>query len=353
LEEVKSGALEKAARGTVSAVGECYDSLVELRESVKQIQAHMKKRADWPVLLERFSLIDRALALSQGSRPDQENADARKALPETLEALRNLMKEVSTACDNDPTDETSELVDEVYSQINKQIHALENVGTQRNRWNDWLDEIVKSYNDCANAMDVAAIAVSDGARGKSNWESNASKAINSAVAALNEIANIEDTMKSNTLMGLDHNWKQLPVPYEGFSALESLRFLLHATQKSLTSSAEASARGIAYRIGEEKPNTGQVHSVPLSGPIFERVQAVVNSYFTPGTTTQAVRCIAVCWPVWVVYSSNSQEDKNQRNALIASALYWRLIWKTKPDRQEELTNELAELYMKVRANHTA
>jgi hypothetical protein len=76
-------------------------------------------------------------------------------------------------------------------------------------------------------------------------------------------------------------------------------------------------------------------------------------YFTPGITSQIVNCIAVCLPIWLVYTGNDATNIGQRKRLIGSAIYFGLIHGTVPAFRSELRDKLQDLYHRVMMGGTA
>lgn len=359
LEQVRGDAYRLAALQTTHAVEACSAVLDQLRDAVTELRLHLHTQANWPVLQRRFTTLEHSLALMQGKRPDEPNPEALRTLPETTAALDTLMKDVSSACDADHDEHIAKLVDTVYTKLNEQNQSFEEVDTKRSKWSEWNEQIEALHDNCRTSMDDAAIAVVSGAENKTDWLKRASAALESAIKALNGITSINTSMVHDAAED-----KRVLVETEsvhspdGKTAIEVLQVMLHTTLTSLTAASMTGVMRVAYAPSGAAGSDNLIPSVSLSktdAGLIKRVQALVRQpkYFAPGSTTQTVNCIAVCWPVWLVYSSDNPTDVQQRTSLIASALYFNLIWGTIPETHGELTDQLQPLYLDTLKSRTA
>lgn len=349
LESVRGDAYESAAKTTVKALETCDDKLAQLRETVADLQKHLQSQSKWPELQRRFATIEQSLELVQDKRTGQLNEDALRALPAALEGLHALMKEISSACNADPNGEIQNLVDRIYSRIADQNTALADVDTQREKWSQWLDQIRDYHQACGNAMDDAAQAVCDGERGQSNWRQQAVASLTKAISALNGIKQIDAAMAA---AAPQDNYKRIDTkdPQAPHPAIDVLSSILEITRKSLVPPETALFHPASYSSGDGQPASNAVPSLSLNqtnAGLVAEVQQLVRQprYFTPGSTTQTINCIAVCWPVWIVYPSNGPDDVANRTSLIASALYFGLIRGAKRDVFSELSAKLQGIYI--------
>jgi hypothetical protein len=318
LEKVRGDAYYESAQSTERAVEACNTTLSDLRDAVSKLRLHVDRHANWPALQQRFSTLEQSLALAQGKHSDQENAEALRSIPQTIDALRSLMKEISSACNDDPDGQVADLVDRVYRQINGQNRAVENVDAHKSKWNEWINEIAEFHQRCGSSMDKAAIAVTEGVNNKAGWQDRALSALKAAGEALNGIEAVDKKMAEDAPSTGRIRFEQDVTP-QGITAIKTLRMMLDATQTSLNPTVRITAIQVAYRTGKAQASQSQVPSLSLSktdAGLIHEVQALVRQprYFTPGSTTQTVNCIAVCWPVWVVYSTNNPVDVQQRTS---------------------------------------
>lgn len=349
LESVRGDAYESAAKSTVKALQTCDDRLDKLRKAVTDLQKHLQSQAQWPQLRQRFATLEQSLELIQDKRTGQLNETALRALPATLEGLRALMKEISSECNADPDGEIQSLVDHIYSRIADQNSSLEEVDAQRGKWSHWLDQIENFHGACGDAMDDAAVAIADGVRGSADWRSRAEASLQKAIDALHGIEDINSQMAAQA--PIDHyTHVDTSLPGAPTTALLALTSILDTTRQSLTPPDAALYRPASYSTGGGQPSSAAVPSFPLGqndAGLISEVQYLVSQprYFTPGSTTQTINCIAVCWPVWVVYGSNSDSDVRNRTSLIASALYFGLIRGVRHGIYGELSAKLQDIYV--------
>jgi hypothetical protein len=143
---------------------------------------------------------------------------------------------------------------------------------------------------------------------------------------------------------------------QGRTATATLQCLLTATMKSL--SPMAGPKQVLYRFDDAEEAQAQVPSAPVGGDdpgLYMAVKALVQPgppnqqrYFIPGVSTQVVNCIAVCFPVWLMYGTNSKDDIEARKGLIEDALFFRLIWGTNKQTRAELRDKLQDLYYRLK-----
>jgi len=348
LEKVRGDAYQSAAAGAINALGVCNDHLTELRDVFSEIQQRLRGQAHWPQLEQRFNTLEQSLALVQDQRTGQVNEGALQALPATLEGLRLLMKDISSDCDVDPDGKISGLVDKIYSEIAQQNHDEDVVNTRRDEWNAWNNQIGELNDDCGDNMDKAAVAISDGVRGVEDWYQRAVASLQEALSALNGIRTIDAKMAaaavSYQMVRLNNEASDAPA-----TAIDSLACILDTTVRSLGSANIAGLRPVSWSLGSDDQVSTPVPSFPLGqndAGLIAEVQGLVQQprYFTPGSTTQTINCIAVCFPVWVVYSSNSDSDVRTRTALIESALYFGLVAGVQRGVWNELAGKLQGIY---------
>jgi hypothetical protein len=309
-----------------------------LRDTVKELRSYLHKNSDWPMLQKRFSAIENSLALMQGRHPGELNSEALRALPETTASLQLLMKEVSSDCNPDASGHVTELIDHVYNAIEDQNQEMRNLERKRIDWSMQIDEISRWYSSCAENIDSASVAIANAENNVATWLQEAVARLRAAKDDIRGLLNISPSGLAPKAAGV-----------ETMSAGKTLDQLLDATLKSLAPAATAQ---LVSHLGADTPSQilSKPNSISLtkSDPtLINKVREIVENprYFSPkGSTTQIVDCIAVCWTVWVVYSSDSAYDVDQRRSLIASALYFRLIWGTVAEAHEELANQLQKVY---------
>jgi hypothetical protein len=353
LEKVRGDAFQQAAGSTARAVEACNDTLGQLRDAVTELEKHLHAHPNWPELQKRFSALDESLGLAQGAFPNRENAEAVRALPQTLEALRDLMKEVSSACNDDPDGKAEELVDRVYSRIRDQNNAIGAVDANRGKWAAWNEGISAAHLACGKSMDEAGDAIADGQKNIGGWQARALQALASAIKALNDIQLIVMQMKAAAPEeAMKRAISDESASEAGVTAIEALGMMLEATQTSLSKPEGASAIHASYQAGGGQPSPSQPPSVNLSDSdsgLIAKVQSLVQQnnpkYFESGISTYTINCIAVCWPIWVVYSTDTPQDRQQRERLIASALAFGLIRGTVRNYHSKLIVELQGVYL--------
>jgi hypothetical protein len=202
-------------------------------------------------------------------------------------------------------------------------------------------------------MDEAGDAIADGERNVRGWQARALLALQSAIKALNDIQSINKQMEEAAQeAGMKRVIGDEPASEAGLPAIEALKGMLEATQTSLSKPGGASAMHVSYQSGGEQPSPSQPPSVNLSdsdsgliGKVQNLVQQNNPKYFESGISTYTINCIAVCWPIWVVYSTDTQQDLEQRKRLIASALAFGLIRGTFRNYHPELTMKLQGIYL--------
>jgi len=316
---------------------------------VEQLHRHLHGRPNWPELERRFATLDKSLASAEGNHPDQERAEALRALPHTLEAIRGLLSDVSKGCNDDPDGTIAALVDHLYSQIANQNQSIDEVDKNSAQWSAWNSEISVSYADCAAAMDDAATAITESVEGKSDWQVRARTALQAARAALNRIQSVTQQAEATSRASSSLSQSDGKNSSAGLSALDSLDTILALSSKSIAVYSTSTTVDIAYSIrGSEQQS--QPESVNLSqgdkgliGRVQQLVQQREPRFFSPGVWVQVINCIAVCWPIWVVYGSDSASDLENRTALIASALAFGLMPGT--ERHEDLKKRLQSIYL--------
>jgi hypothetical protein len=347
LETVRGDAFEEAAKGTIHAVEACNTALEKLRGAVTQLAQHLHSQPNWPRLQQRFATLDKSLALAEGDRPDQEKAEAVRALPQTLAALRELMQEISKACNDDPDGAIAALLDHVYSQIQNQNQMSLSVDDNKTKWADWNAQISTSYSKCAAGMDDAALIITESSRDTGDWLAHAMAALESAVSALEDMRTIMQQIKAAEPSTISAR------STDDLSSVDSLRMILSATSKSLSKGVDAiHTKHVSYGRGGTLDTRNQPPAVDLSQSdlgLIGRVQQLVHQtdprLFSPGVETQTINCIAACWPIWIVYNSNSEDDRKNRVGLIGSVVAFGLIRGTVREMHAQLKMKLQSLYL--------
>lgn len=340
VDKVQAEAYRRLAIRTQDAVVACNAALNDLQEAVKELHAYLHQHGDWPALRERFTTLETSLRSMQGDHPDEWKPDAVRSLPATTAALDRLLRDASAACQVDGDGHLAKLVDKVYTYLSAQNTSVAQVSVQEKQWTDAIGVVDLRSVSCISHLEDAAQAIIDGSARPGGWLADAKQGLS---LALQDLAAVQSKIGAVADESIEP------------SSLQTLIGLIDATRSSLDATPGSHVADVAYRIGAE--GSSEVPSVPLRPDtgLLGAVQALVRDtrYFKPGSTTQVVNCVAVCLPIWMFYTSESASDVSQRTRLIASALYFRLIWGTIAEARTELAHKLQNIYSSVHGGGTA
>ena len=340
IDKVQAEAYRRLAVGTHDAVVACNATLNNLQDAVKELHAYLHQHGDWPALRERFTTLEASLKSMHGDNPDEWKPVAVHSLPAMTTALDRLLQDASAACQVDGDGHLEKLVDRIYTYLSEQNTSVAQVNAQEKQWANALEVVDQRTTGCVAHLENAAQAISDGHSRPGGWLADAKQGLTQALQDLTALQSKIGTVADSSTEP---------------SSLTTLISLITATSASLDATPGPHVAGVAYRVWAT--DTSEAPSVPLrlNTGLLGAVQVLVKDtrYFKPGSTTQVVNCVAVCLPIWTVYTSESASDVSQRTQLIASALYFRLIWGTIAETRTELAHKLQSIYSSVHGGGTA
>ena len=245
-----------------------------------------------PALQERFATLELSLRSMQGDRADQWKPEAMSSLPATTAALDRLLRDASAACQVDGDGHLAKLVDRVYTYLSAQNTSVTQVNAEEKKWSGAIQAIDQRSVSCMSHLVEAAQAIADGPTRPGGWLADAKQSLSLALQDLIALQWKIETVGDQSIQP---------------SSLETLITLIEATRSSLDPPGGVLATGVAYHF--DAADNAAAPSVPLRPDtgLMSAVQTLVKDtrYFKPGSTTQVVNCVAVCLPVWTVYTSQS------------------------------------------------